>query len=164
MISIHPMLFFIKGVSKKTVVFDLFQYIQCYFLSCTCCLFRPHTLDFNTSNVIFYHNSRNVKISVIPYFNTSNVIFYRILSRSFCTAVMISIHPMLFFINDRSAAVRCGRFISIHPMLFFIWAISTLGLEQELFQYIQCYFLSQGILVAGLSTYDFNTSNVIFYR
>ena len=56
-ISIHPMLFFISFFFFFASLFSLFQYILCYFLSFFIVLYRLIVFDFNTSYVIFYHIS-----------------------------------------------------------------------------------------------------------
>ena len=79
---------------------------------------------------------------VLEDFNTSNVIFYQCRSSPSGGRKGISIHPMLFFIHGVATVIACITGISIHPMLFFIPDWNWFFRGMELFQYIQCYFLS----------------------
>ena len=122
--------------------------------------------DFNTSYVIFYLIFILLRQEGLLYFNTSYVIFYRKGYGLGAGQVLISIHPMLFFIWPCGRCTLVENRISIHPMLFFIWGCLTerfykiwvqISIHPMLFfieslirycqnkltfQYILCYFLS----------------------
>ena len=183
-ISIHPMLFFIKSrkcwmtgqshfntsnvifyrrLTGMWCVYRTFQYIQCYFLSSSSYL-----------SFIWYW-----------YFNTSNVIFYLGQVQVPLRCIIISIHPMLFFILHDRTSGKYSICISIHPMLFFIvsmplmWnTLSNFNTSNVIFYLgqvqvpLRCIIISIHPMLFFIhggnspieSRWNFNTSNVIFYR
>ena len=185
LISIHPMLRFIKksddigckpcvfqyipcyGLSKEYAKsekqINAFQYIPCYGLSQTGFAKDRSKDDFNTSHVTVYHPTEKGVICVNRYFNTSHVTVYPRKSKEFTRNRSISIHPMLRFIAKGAAVHRPRRIISIHPMLRFIRSGRRATRAAALFQYIPCYGLSNRSVKRIQIIPYFNTSHVTVY-
>ena len=122
---------------------------------------------------------------VLEDFNTSNVIFYLGQVQVPLRCIIISIHPMLFFITNRLCSITwfyhfntsnvifypvsirlCGCVlpISIHPMLFFIMLNNFVPAPYSDFNTSNVIFYLNPLLPCLLWITYFNTSNVIFYR
>ena len=140
-----------------------FQYILCYFLSIQTEIDRATQKNFNTSYVIFYHTEAELDNGTTE----------------------ISIHPMLFFIHSASFGA-CPKQIFQYILCYFLssilWFLRLVlfGFQYILcyflsdfyfaeagrliiFQYILCYFLSKRLRAGCRTSFNFNTSYVIFY-
>ena len=142
--------------------------------------------NFNTSYVIFYLGSISFRFALLVF---QYILCYFLSFPFICQYyfIIISIHPMLFFICSRcyridsdsafqyilcyflsgNTALREGRRtnISIHPMLFFIKAIRALHNVRK-FHFNTSYVIFYRRTGTGFSVAwnYFNTSYVIFYR
>ena len=96
---------------------------------------------FNTSHVTVYRPKSVMYMSDIQNFNTSHVTVYRGWSVFFRAGSIISIHPMLRFINSKHPAIHQNKFQYI-PCYGLSLPENNKNILVSLFQYIPCYGLS----------------------
>ena len=117
-ISIHPMFLLILGTARP----------------------KPKFHDFNTSHVSINQKETKFHGSCEANFNTSHVSINQNQGILFISLYPISIHLMFLLINFRRNLVRNWIFISIHLMFLLIAKLLLYARENDLFQYISCFY------------------------
>ena len=137
-VSIHPMLMFIKNQSQQNRKHSRFNtshvnvYPECWFYR------NGGVFSFNTSHVNVYHSFSTAATLPLTCFNTSHVNVYQI-TLMFSRNLLNCFNTSHVNVYQIPAVASCNtNNVSIHPMLMFIKVYIFTSILTCAFQYIPC--------------------------